>query len=85
MLSLGTGTSSACEYKVGVQSPVTDRCISRLVQAFTANLDGEREWKKFYNSVPIEARSQYHRFNVFFNGLKLNIDNLSLQIGRAHV
>ena len=78
MLSLGTGTSSAYKYKVGVQSPVTDQCISYLVQAFTANLDGEREWKKFYNSVPMEARSRYHRLNVFFNGPEPNINNLSL-------
>jgi len=48
------------------------------VQAFIANLDGEREWKKFYNSVPMEARSQYHHLNVFFDGLEPNINNLSL-------
>ena len=43
-----------------------------------ANLDREREWKKFYNSVPIEARSQYHCFNAFFNNPEPNINNLSL-------
>jgi len=47
------------------------------VQAFIANLDREREWKKFYNSVPIEARSQYYHLNVFFNGPEPNINNLS--------
>ena len=47
------------------------------MQAFTANLDGEREWKKFYNSVPMEARSRYHRLNVFFDGPEPNIDDLS--------
>jgi len=43
-----------------------------------ANLDREREWKKFYNSVLIEARSQYHHFNIFFNGPEPNINDLSL-------
>jgi hypothetical protein len=28
--------------------------------------------------VPIEARSQYYRLNIFFNGLEPNINNLSL-------
>ncbi|OCK97013.1 uncharacterized protein K441DRAFT_549581, partial [Cenococcum geophilum 1.58] len=46
--------------------------------AFIANLDREREWKKFYNSVLIKARSQYHRLNAFFNGPEPNINNLSL-------
>ncbi|OCL00304.1 uncharacterized protein K441DRAFT_535424, partial [Cenococcum geophilum 1.58] len=45
---------------------------------FMANLDGEREWKKFYNSVPMKARSRYYYLNAFFNGPEPNINNLSL-------
>jgi hypothetical protein len=42
-----------------------------------ANLDGEKKWKKLLNSVLIEACSQYHHFNIFFDGPELNINNLS--------
>jgi hypothetical protein len=42
-----------------------------------ANLNREKEWKKLLNSVPMEVCSRYHYLNVFFNGLELNINDLS--------
>lgn len=69
-LSLGTGTSN-------VTGSAYARFYERLFRNSMQGLDGERSWKRFYNNLPPNVRSRFHRLNLRFKGAEPRLDDAS--------
>jgi hypothetical protein len=77
MLSFGTGKSTTSDYRLGPQSPVTDRCLLRLKNLLMSYLDSEKAWVDFYSTLPMDWRPRYHRLNVEIIGPEPSIDDIA--------
>ena len=49
----------------------------RLFDAYMLSMDGERIWREFYNSLPDNVKSRYHRLNMTFEGTVPAMDDIS--------
>ena len=78
-LSLGTGTSHPVEARnhETKTSPITDGCVPRLFRSFMGQLDGEKTWTEFTNTLSIEGKGRYHRLNISFPGREPQLDDVT--------
>jgi hypothetical protein len=77
LISLGTGTSSISEYKIGPHSPVKSGFIQRIFDHYKGMFDGESQWEFYLRNIPIQSRSRYHRLNAYFTGPEPDLDDTS--------
>lgn len=76
-LSVGTGMSNSF-FKIGPQSPVKKRFVSRIFDTFMDSMDGEKLWREFYNTVSESERGRYHRMNLTLQGSQPALDDSSI-------
>jgi hypothetical protein len=68
-LSLGTGTSSA--RSISVKSRFLRRCL----KSWMNELDAQKSYDQFINSLPATSRPRYHRLNTQFHGPEPGLDD----------
>ncbi|KAI9777798.1 MAG: hypothetical protein M1839_008593 [Geoglossum umbratile] len=76
VLSLGTGTSSTTYEDTG--SPIRDGYPRRLLRSFLQNIDAEKAWHRFRNTLPDDTKDRYHRINIDFDGEGPDLDDVSM-------
>ncbi|KAH0542474.1 hypothetical protein FGG08_003145 [Glutinoglossum americanum] len=76
VLSLGTGASSTTSEDTG--SPIRDGYPRRLLHSFLQNIDGEKAWRRFKNTLSSDIEDRYHRINISFDGPGPDLDDVSM-------
>ncbi|KAF2103254.1 FabD/lysophospholipase-like protein [Rhizodiscina lignyota] len=76
-LSLGTGWARNGAPRGGSDLPVRDRMPTRLARNFKQSLNGQKIWRRFFNTLPNSARHRYHRLEPMFGKEEPRIDELT--------
>ena len=81
VVSLGTGSSrkkTENSTNVGQRGVWKNGFISRLYKSFISSMDGQKFWQEFRNRKRVDAKGQYFRFSLEFDGPEPSLDNIHM-------